>query len=231
MIGGGRGRHRVAEEFRIVQGQVLRAAFATDAGGSHLTNLVMVTSARPAEGKSFAAINLAASIARQNDHDVLLVDADCKPDFLGRKLGVGDGPGLLDLAAGSGLDPDAASFGPTSRRSRCCLRAAWPSTRLTLFAARHMARLVRELGRRYADRLVIIDAPPCLSSSDPSALAAIVGQIVFVVEAERTQREEVEGSLDLIQACPAITLLLNKVQVNARSSFGSYAPYAARQTS
>jgi receptor protein-tyrosine kinase len=58
-----------------------------------------------------------------------------------------------------------------------------------------------------------------------------VGQIVFVVEAERTQREEVEGSLDLIQACPAITLLLNKMQVNARSSFGSYAPYAARQTS
>ena len=81
-----------------------------------------------------------------------------------------------------------------------------------LFATRQMSRLIRDLGRRYADSLVILDAPPCLSSSDASTLAPIVGQIVLVVEAERTQRDEVEGAIDLLQACPSITLLLNKGQ-------------------
>jgi receptor protein-tyrosine kinase len=50
----------------------------------------------------------------------------------------------------------------------------------------------------------------------------VVGQIVLVVEAERTQREEVEGAIDLIQACPTIMLLLNKVQRTTRNTFGSY---------
>ncbi len=229
MIGAGRGRGRVAEEFRIAQSQVLRTAFAADAAGGRPGTLVLVTSARPGEGKSFAALNLAAGIARQNDHDVLLVDADSKPDSLGRTLGLGDAPGLLDLAD-AGLDPEAAIV-----RTEIPKLSLLPPGRAgehgpDLFATRHMGRQLRDLGRRYADCLVVIDAPPCLASSDPSALAAIVGQIVFVIEAGRTQREEVEGALDLVQACPAITLLLNKVRANARNSFGSYAPYASRQT-
>ncbi len=92
-----------------------------------------------------------------------------------------------------------------------------------LFATRQMSRLIRDLGRRYADRIVILDAAPCLSSSDPSTLAPIVGQILIVVEAERTQRAELEAALDLIQACPAISLLLNKVQVTTSHTFGAYA--------
>ena len=43
-----------------------------------------------------------------------------------------------------------------------------------------------------------------------------------VIEAERTQRDEVEASLDLIQTCPTITLLLNKVRMSTPRSFGVY---------
>ena len=88
-----------------------------------------------------------------------------------------------------------------------------------------MTRLIQRLSRRYADRLLILDAAPCLSTSDPAALAPVVGQILFVVEAERTQREEVEAALDLIQACPLVMLLLNKMQVTNRYTFGAYSNY------
>jgi receptor protein-tyrosine kinase len=91
-----------------------------------------------------------------------------------------------------------------------------------LLASRQMARVIRNIGRRFAERVVILDAPPCLASSDAAAMAPVVGQIVFVVEAEQTQRPEVEAALDLIQACPTITLLLNKVQLRARHTFGGY---------
>ena len=53
----------------------------------------------------------------------------------------------------------------------------------------------------------------------------MVGQILFVVEADRTQRDEVEASLDLIQACPNITLVLNKQQISSRYTFGAYSSY------
>ena len=53
-----------------------------------------------------------------------------------------------------------------------------------LFASRDMSRLIH-VGRRYSDRMLILDTAPCLSTSDPAALAPIVGQVLFVVEAER----------------------------------------------
>ncbi len=83
-------------------------------------------------------------------------------------------------------------------------------------------RTLQSLGRRFPERLIVTDVSPCLSTSDPSALAPYVGQTVFVVEAESTQREEVEAALDLIQSCASVTLLLNKVRMSTPRSFGAY---------
>lgn len=81
---------------------------------------------------------------------------------------------------------------------------------------------IRELARRSSDHFIILDAAPCLCSSTPSTLAALVGQIVFVVEAERTQRSEIEAALELIEVCPNVKLMLNKIQSSASYTFGAY---------
>lgn len=223
MIDWSKGRSRVSEEFRIIQSHIMRTAFAPESTGQGLANLVMVTSARPGEGKSFASLNLALSIARQRDHAVLLVDTDSKDESFGRSLGLVDTPGLLDLALDPRLNADDL-ITPTGFEKLSILPIGTkPEASAELFATRQMTRLIKDLARRYADRVVILDAAPCLSSSDPSTLAPIVGQIVLVVEAERTQRAELESALDLIQSCPAISLLLNKVQVTTSHTFGAYA--------
>jgi len=224
MVDWSRTRSRISEEFRLVQRQILRAAFGPGAEPG-FSNLLMVTSARPGEGKSFTSVNLAGSIARQGDHHVLLVDADSKRDSFCYALGLAEMRGLLDLVANPKLDPsplivktpiDRLSILPVGRERE---RSA------ELFSTKEMTRLIQSLGRRYADRLLVLDAPPCLSTSDPAVLAPVVGQILFVVEADRTQRHEVEASLDLIQACPNITLVLNKQQVSSRYTFGAYSSY------
>jgi protein-tyrosine kinase len=219
-----RGRSRISEEFRLAQRQLLRAAFAP-AAEAGLANLVMVTSALPGEGKTFAAINLAGSVAMQGDHHVLLIDSDAKRDSLCEALGVADAPGVLDLAADPSLDPGDVIL-RTGIEHLSLLPVGRERGRSSeLFASREMTRLIQRLSRRYSDRLLILDAAPCLSTSDPAALAPVVGQILFVVEAERTQREEVEAALDLIQACPSVMLLLNKMQVTNRYTFGAYSNY------
>jgi len=224
MVDWSRTRSRISEEFRLVQRQILRAAFGPDAQPG-FSNLLMITSARPSEGKSFMSTNLAGNIARQGDNHVLLIDADSKSDSLCYSLGLAQARGLLDLAANPQLDPapllvktpiDLLSILPVGRERE---RSA------ELFSVKEMIRLIERLGRRYADRLLILDAPPCLSASDPAVLAQVVGQILFVVEANRTQRNEVEASLDLIQACPVITMVLNKQQISSRYTFGAYSSY------
>jgi receptor protein-tyrosine kinase len=225
MVDWSRTRSRVSEEFRLVQRQILRNAFAPPGAEPGFSNLLMVTSARPGEGKSFTAVNLAGSIARQGNNHVLLVDADSKRDSICYPMGLADAPGLLDLAANPKLDPstlivrtpiDQLSILPIGRE-----RERSP----VLFSSQEMIRLIQSLGRRYADRLLVLDAPPCLSTSDPAVLAPVVGQILFVVEAERTQRGEIEASLDLLQACPTIALVLNKQQMSSRYTFGAYSSY------
>jgi protein-tyrosine kinase len=224
MLDWSRTRTRISEEFRLVQRQIIRSAFGPGAEPG-FSNLLLVTSARPGEGKSFMATNLAGSIARQGDHYVLLVDADPKRDSICYSLGLTQAGGLLDLAANPKLDPAPLIVKTPIERLSILPVGCERDRSGELFSTKEMTRVIQNLGRRYADRLLILDAPPCLSTSDPAVLAQAVGQILFVVEANRTQRDEVEASLDLIQACPTITLVLNKQQVSSRYTFGAYSPY------
>jgi Mrp family chromosome partitioning ATPase len=73
MVDWSRTRTRISEEFRLVQRQIIRSAFGPGAEPG-FSNLLLVTSARPGEGKSFMATNLSGSIARQGDHHVLVAE-------------------------------------------------------------------------------------------------------------------------------------------------------------
>src|SRR5579885_2528034 len=68
-------RSRVAEEFRIIVRQILAKAqgMANEPGQSRL---IMITSSRPREGKTFTSINIALAIASQRDYRVLAMDCD-----------------------------------------------------------------------------------------------------------------------------------------------------------
>jgi receptor protein-tyrosine kinase len=224
MVDWSRTRTRISEEFRLVQRQILRSAFGPGAEPG-FSNLLLVTSARPGEGKSFMSTNLAGSIARQGDHHVLLIDADSKRDSICYNFGLAQARGLLDLAANPKLDPSPLIVKTPIERLSILPVGRERERSAELFSTKEMTRLIQSLGRRYADRLLILDAPPCLSTSDPAVLAQVVGQILFVVEADRTQRDEIEASLDLIQACPSITLVLNKQQISSRYTFGAYSSY------
>jgi exopolysaccharide/PEP-CTERM locus tyrosine autokinase len=225
MIDWNRVRSRVSEEFRLVQRQIVRTAFTAAGAEPGFSNLLMITSSIPGEGKSFTALNLAACIARQRDHHVLLIDIDSKRDSFCMALGLGDAPGLLDLAANPELEATQVMARTAIENLSVLPIGIERDLGPELFASKQMTKLIQAIGRRYADRMIVLDAPPTLSTSDPAALAPIVGQVLFVVEAERTQREEVVSSLDLLQACPTITLLLNKVQVQTRYTFGAYSTY------
>jgi receptor protein-tyrosine kinase len=92
-----------------------------------------------------------------------------------------------------------------------------------LLASDRMTRLVNELATRYPDRVIIFDSPPLLATSEPSVLAHRAGQIVFVVEAERTSEIAVRSALDLIDDCENVFCVLNKTSsLFSQQRFGTY---------
>jgi protein-tyrosine kinase len=216
-------RSRIAEEFRVIKRPILLRAFATGEQKIESGNLMMVTSSKPGEGKTFTAINLAMSMASERDIHVLLVDADVQRPSVFQVLGLPPQKGLLDVLSDSTLTP-ADVLTRTNVRNLTLMAAGTPSLATTeLLASQKMIELMQDIATRYQDRIIILDAPPVLASSEPSVLALHVGQIVLVVESGKTGRRAVEQTLTHIGGCPNISLVFNKADGGSgRDEFGGY---------
>jgi protein-tyrosine kinase len=100
------------------------------------------------------------------------------------------------------------------------LPAGTPSGHATeLLASVQMTRLLEELASRYSDRILVFDAPPLLASTESRVLATHMGQVVLVVESERTPHHTVASALTTVESCPVVLPLLNKT---SRPEVGSY---------
>jgi protein-tyrosine kinase len=216
-------RTKISEEFRVIKRPVLLQAFATGDDQIEHGNLMMVTSAKPGEGKTFTAINLAMSIASERDLHVLLVDADVQRPSVFQVLGLPPQKGLLDVLSDSSMTP-ADVLIRTNIRNLSLMAAGTPSLATTeLLASQKMIALMQDLRTRYPDRIIILDAPPVLASSEPSVLALHVGQIILVVESGKTGRRAVEQALTHVSACPNISIIFNKADTTSgKDEFGGY---------
>jgi protein-tyrosine kinase len=188
-------------------------------------NLIMVTSALPGEGKTFCALNLALSIASEVDSSVLLVDADVVRPSVMTRLGLqGRFKGLLDLLSDTSLElPDLIL--KTNVPKLSVLPAGAPSSHSTeLLASDAMHELLHDIATRYADRIVIFDAPPLLSTTESRVLAARMGQILMVVAADSTQQLDLAQAFTALEPCHTVLCVLNKsLNDSDQRHYGYYA--------
>jgi len=215
-------RSRTVEEFRLIKRNLMSAWSQHDLiADRRSSRVIMVTSARPGEGKTFTALNLALAFASERNVKALLVDVDTQHPTLPKILGVRADRGIVDVLAGSlGL---AEVLVQTNIPNLMILPAGRGGPHVPeLLSSREMSSLLDELTQQLSDFYLIMDTPPCMASSDAAALAPLVGQIVFVVEAHNTQQGEIEAALSTLSGCPRISLLLNKSDSLATEHFGSY---------
>lgn len=203
-------RSMVADEFRVIKRPLIANATGKSAAPVRDGNLIMVTSALPGEGKSFTAVNLAMSIAMELDHTVLLVDADVARPSLPRLMGYPQSRGLLDVLVDEATDLRDVLL-RTNVEKLTILPSGTPHPRATeLLASESMNQLLAQMSSRYSDRVIVFDSPPLLVTTEARVLATHMGQIVMVVEAQRTAQTAVKQALAAIEACPVKMMLLNK---------------------
>jgi protein-tyrosine kinase len=212
-------RSHIADEYRVIKRPLISNAMGRGAAALPHGNLIMVTSAMSGEGKSFTSVNLAMSIAAELDHTVMLVDADVARPSVLRMLGLPDGPGLLDLLEGKA--EMSGVLMKTNIDKLTILPSGTPHARATeLLASDAMRLLLDDISKRYPDRIVIFDSPPLILTTEARVLASQMGQVVMVVQADKTLQADVQQALATIEACPVKMMLLNKVQADSKGSYG-----------
>ncbi len=213
-------RTTATDQFRVIKRPLLDNA--TGKGSSMVANgnLIMVTSSLPGEGKSFSAINLAMSLAMELNHTVLLVDADVARPSIMKKLGLDPAPGLLDLLLDQETDLTSVLL-KTNVPRLTLLPTGRPHPRATeLLTSTAMTMLLEDLGKRYKERIIIFDSPPLLLTTEARVLATHMGQILMIVQAEKTLQSQVQHALSTIEACPIKLMVLNQARTRGLGAYG-----------
>lgn len=221
------GRSKIVEEFRAIKRPLLRKAFDDDHGRGHV---ILVCSARPGEGKTFCSINLAMSIASERGLNVLLIDGDVikadVPDVLGFKAK----KGFLDLLVDPSLDVSDILVRTNIPNFSVLPSGKSQDNATELLAGPGMANLMNDIATRYSDRVIIVNAPPVLASSEAGVLASHAGQVVMVVEADKTGRSEVQMALEQFESLEDVSFVLNKVtDRRIADRYGAYSYYGRKK--
>lgn len=223
-------RSQMADQYRVIKRPLISNARGKGPAVLKHGNLIMVTSALAGEGKSFTSVNLAMSIAAELDNTVMLVDADVARPSVLRMLGLPPGPGLLDLLEGT-ADMSRVLL-KTNIDKLTLLPSGTPHARATeLLASEAMHALLDDMALRYPDRIIIFDSPPLLLTTESRVLATHMGQVVMVVQADRTLRSDVQHALSTIDACPVRMVLLNKARADSSGGYGYGYGYGYGQNS
>jgi polysaccharide biosynthesis transport protein len=175
----------------------LRAALSSAPGRSGPTT-ILFTSAKPGEGRSFCAMNYAASLAMQGMR-TLLLDADMRrPGLSLQHLRSQDGKfGLSDYLTGA-AEPAKTCYPTTLPNLYLLSSGNLQANAVELLSGTRFPALLDE-AHRWFD-CVVIDTPPVLSSSDTLAIARYADRVCLVVSERASERRELRRAADLIRS-------------------------------
>lgn len=152
---------------------------------------LLVTSSRPAEGKSTTAYAIALNLARLGKR-VLLADGDLRNPSMHRIVGVDNDAGMSNLLSGGA--EMAQLIKPTGQNGLDFIPCGpLPPNPAELWGGDRLKQILVD-GAKFYDH-VVIDGPPVLGFSDAPLLASAVGGTIFVLESKGTKRGQARGAL------------------------------------
>ena len=186
----------ISNEFRGIKRRLLQKVRDPQTRAA-VSNLIMVTSSLPGEGKTFSSINLALSLAAERGLQVLLIDADVIRPSVGNMFVAPPTEGLTDLLTNKVSHVSDVLHRCSDVPNLAVIFAGTPSVNTPeLISSGKMANLCKELSARYPDRVIVLDTPPVLASAEPAILASYVHHLVMVVAADQTDRHQLRKSLE-----------------------------------
>ncbi|MBU1310862.1 MAG: AAA family ATPase, partial [Gammaproteobacteria bacterium] len=175
-------RRLINEEYRVIKRKLINNAFGALSKTLKHPNLILVSSSRSGEGKTFSAVNLALSIALEQDKTVLLVDSDVLRPSVSKTLNLQHSTGLTDYLLSDDVKVSDIMLSTNVERLKIITAGRPHHLSTELLASERMVQLAYEFATRYQDRIVIFDAPPLLGVNETAVMASMCGQALIVVE-------------------------------------------------
>jgi general secretion pathway protein A len=193
--------------------------------------IIVVSSGMQGEGKTFVSINLALSLARNNEAGVLLIDGDLRNPTIHRKLGTSGTPGLREyLARGASLSDilqrNRPSDTPDNHGARALSHLAFipggqgsaetPELAGNLRLEELMAAVVPHFA------WIIIDTPPVLMVSDAVDFSRTADGVLLVARGGVTPYEMARRAKASFANSRILGVVLNAVRNIPDSTYGYY---------
>jgi polysaccharide biosynthesis transport protein len=214
---------RVSEDASDPKSEIAEAAYSLRTALQFTTShgaprSLLLTSSRPAEGKSSVSFALSLAFARQGKK-VLLVDADMRrPTFYPGLNSREDAAGLSNVLTGQ-MNGDLPVR--TTGVDNLWLMSAGPTVPnpADLLSTKAFAEMVERALVKFD--IVIADGPPVLGLADALLLSAQSEAVVMVVEASSIRRSQVLAALNRLRSAnaPIVGAVLNKFN-RSNSSYG-----------
>ena len=217
--------HQTEEEFRRIKWPLLNAIAHREGARPAANNLVLVTSAIPGEGKTFNALNLALSIARDRDLDVLLVDGDVAQPSLTASLGLTGRPGVTNLLRDTTMVLADIVYSTNIPQLEVVPAGVRQDNAAELLAGARMQAVVDQLCARVSSGVVIVDSPPVLATNEAQVMTRYAGQVLMVVRADSTEQRVLTEALSLIDKSRPVSAVLNRVEPSMVSRYYSHYYY------
>ena len=194
-----------AEQFRVLHARLEQLRKTRD------QKVFCITSAVQGEGKTFTAVNLALTMAKDFGKKTLLMDLDCKKAIAQKLQGNGKwgGTGWVEVALGhAGLQE---ALVPLISNLLFLLPVGKINRSLSNpITTKGFCDLVQD-GRKQFD-YIVMDAPPVLSLADVQLLEDLVDGIILVVRAGATKRDAVLKAHSSLRREKILGLVLNDVK-------------------
>jgi capsular exopolysaccharide synthesis family protein len=173
--------------------------------------IVVVTSALPAEGKTTNALNLAFSLVRRGLR-VLVMDADLRRGAVHAVFEAAREPGLTDLLRGAVPFSRARRIVEVDGHTMHYLTAGSPVSNPTgLLESQVMRDLLARLREEYS--VVIVDSPPTNLVTDAAVLGAMADGVIVVARAGVTESAALGSAMDQLHhvRAPVLGVVLNDI--------------------
>ncbi len=214
-------RSMTAESFRAIRTNLLLSSPA------ERQRTVLITSARPEEGKTAIACNLAISIA-QSGRRVLLVDANFHRPILHQIFNRPQNEGLSNALIGQAQLQDLVKTTDLPNID-VITSGPIPPNPTELLAGPYLRELIAQAAGRYDQ--VLFDGPPILLLSDALVLASTLDGVICVCRAKATSRGAMQRAREQIERVNGriFGAILNAVRVRRggyyREQIRSYYEY------
>lgn len=206
---GGKGFARGAEEFRALRSRLYRVRKQQN------LKTILVSSALPAEGRSFVATNLAQVLAIQAGCRVLLIDGDLRAPRLHSAFGTSSSPGFSDYLLEEAGELEIMQRG---REEGLVLIPSGRSVhegQTELIANGRLEYLIRQVEPSF--EWIIIDSPATILSTDSGLLANCCDGVLLVVRSHSTPFDVVRKARERFREESLVGVVLNKIETTVRA--------------